>query len=237
MLGRAPRADDLVISFREGRNLWREPNPAVGEGVQQLGPAIRLGAGVYVGPQVALFIEGAGTVPAVLPGGGVEVGGIGGGTDLFLRAGGPWHVRVSVRRAWAYRSRAFQAPIRFVPPPIRRIDEIGLVHGHHIKHWLHGGVTSLDNLVLLCAWHHRLLHEAGFSAILRPDGELEVRTPEGALLPTHPALATDRPIVEWDAGADQWHGDRDDPEVDEWTTMPSWDGERMDLGWGVGTLV
>ena len=80
-------------------------------------------------------------------------------------------------------------------------------------------------------------NEAGFSAILRPDGELEVRTPEGALLPTHPALATDRPIVEWDAGADQWHGDRDDPEVDEWTTMPSWDGERMDLGWGVGTLV
>ena len=98
-------------------------------------------------------------------------------------------------------------------------------------------ITSLDNLVLLCAWHHRLLHEAGFSATLREDGELEVRTPAGALLPAHPALATNRPIVEWDAGAVEWHGDQDSPEVDEWTTMPSWDGERMDLDWVVGTLV
>jgi hypothetical protein len=110
------------------------------------------------------------------------------------------------------------------------------VHGHHIKHWLHGGPTSLDNLVLLCAWHHRLLHEAGFRAALRADGELEVRTPEGALLPAHPALAADRPIVEWGADAEQWHGDPDQPYVDQWTTMPSWDGEKMDLDWVVGTL-
>jgi hypothetical protein len=98
------------------------------------------------------------------------------------------------------------------------------VHGHHIKHWLHGRPTSLDNLVLLCAWHHRLLHEAGFRATLRADGELDIRTPAGALLPAHPALAADRPIVEWGTGT-----------VDEWTTMPSWDGERMDLDWVVGT--
>jgi hypothetical protein len=111
------------------------------------------------------------------------------------------------------------------------------VHGHHIKHWLHGGPTSLDNLVLLCAWHHRLLHEAGFSAALRAHGELEVRTPAGALLPAHPALATDRPFVEWGAGLDEWQGDPDEPDVDELTTMPSWDGERMDLDWVVGTLV
>jgi hypothetical protein len=110
------------------------------------------------------------------------------------------------------------------------------VHGHHIKHWLHGGATSLDNLVLLCTWHHRLLHESGFSATMRADGELDVRTPAGALLPTHPALASDRPIIEWGAGIDEWHGDPDATEVDEWTTMPSWDGERMDLDWVVGTL-
>ncbi len=29
------------------------------------------------------------------------------------------------------------------------------VHGHHIEHWLHGGRTSLDNLVMLCSFHHR----------------------------------------------------------------------------------
>jgi hypothetical protein len=139
---------------------------------------------------------------------------------------------------------------RAIPPAIRRalwIRDQGCrfpgcmnhryVHGHHIKHWLHGGPTSLDNLVLLCAWHHRLLHEAGFSAVLRADSELEFRTPEGALLPAQPALAADRPSVEWVAGTDAWQGDPDDPDVDEWTTMPSWDGEKMDLDWVVGGLM
>ena len=31
-------------------------------------------------------------------------------------------------------------------------------HAHHIIHWLHGGLTKLDNLVLLCGHHHRVLH-------------------------------------------------------------------------------
>ncbi len=31
--------------------------------------------------------------------------------------------------------------------------------GHHIVHWADGGATRLDNLVLLCRHHHRLLHE------------------------------------------------------------------------------
>ncbi|QNG17587.1 DUF222 domain-containing protein [Rhodococcus triatomae] len=30
--------------------------------------------------------------------------------------------------------------------------------GHHIRHWADGGPTDLDNLVLLCGTHHRLLH-------------------------------------------------------------------------------
>ena len=31
-------------------------------------------------------------------------------------------------------------------------------HAHHIRHWSDGGPTSLDNLVLLCSAHHRLVH-------------------------------------------------------------------------------
>jgi hypothetical protein len=29
---------------------------------------------------------------------------------------------------------------------------------HHLKHWIHGGRTALDNTLLLCRRHHRLLH-------------------------------------------------------------------------------
>ena len=36
------------------------------------------------------------------------------------------------------------------------------VEGHHIEHWSNGGETSLANLMLLCARHHRLVHEGGF---------------------------------------------------------------------------
>ena len=41
---------------------------------------------------------------------------------------------------------------------------------HHIKHWTRGGDTSMDNLVLLCSHHHRLLHEGGFQILSHPAG-------------------------------------------------------------------
>ena len=50
---------------------------------------------------------------------------------------------------------------------------------HHPVFWEHGGPTDLDNLILICAFHHRLVHEDGWSVRwgeggtvwwLRPDG-------------------------------------------------------------------
>ena len=32
---------------------------------------------------------------------------------------------------------------------------------HHVEHWVNGGSTSLDNLILLCRRHHRAVHEGG----------------------------------------------------------------------------
>ena len=36
------------------------------------------------------------------------------------------------------------------------------LHAHHIRHWARGGATNLDNLVQLCSYHHRLVHEGGY---------------------------------------------------------------------------
>lgn len=52
---------------------------------------------------------------------------------------------------------------RSIPPAIRRVLQLRdrgcafpgcthdrFLHGHHVQHWLHGGETSTENLVLLC---------------------------------------------------------------------------------------
>jgi hypothetical protein len=41
--------------------------------------------------------------------------------------------------------------------------------GHHIQHWSDGGPTNLDNAVLLCGFHHRLIHHGGWQVQLGPD--------------------------------------------------------------------
>lgn len=37
------------------------------------------------------------------------------------------------------------------------------LHIHHIKHWADGGETSVPNGVCLCAYHHTLVHEGGYT--------------------------------------------------------------------------
>ena len=50
---------------------------------------------------------------------------------------------------------------------------------HHLVHWARGGGTDLDNLVLLCHAHHRLLHEGGWSTSGHPSGALRFHDPTG----------------------------------------------------------
>jgi uncharacterized protein DUF222/HNH endonuclease len=50
---------------------------------------------------------------------------------------------------------------------------------HHIQHWGQGGPTDLDNLVMLCHAHHRLVHEGGWTIRGHPGQRLGFHDPTG----------------------------------------------------------
>ena len=55
------------------------------------------------------------------------------------------------------------------------------LHAHHIWHWEDGGLTELDNLVLVCPYHHRL-HHRGVITITGPAHQLTVTDSAGRAL-------------------------------------------------------
>jgi hypothetical protein len=60
------------------------------------------------------------------------------------------------------------------------------LHGHHIKHWADGGTTDLHNLIMLCGYHHRYLHEHGWRIEGDPGGQLTFRKPDWSEYPPAP---------------------------------------------------
>ena len=65
----------------------------------------------------------------------------------------------------------------------------GWLHAHHKTHWADGGPTDLCNLILLCGYHHRFLHEHGWQVEDGPDGKPVFRKPDGSFYPpTRPGL-------------------------------------------------
>ncbi|WET77490.1 HNH endonuclease signature motif containing protein [Amycolatopsis sp. QT-25] len=48
---------------------------------------------------------------------------------------------------------------------------------HHIVFWQHHGETKIDNLVLLCTKHHRLIHHSEWKARITQDGLPEFTAP------------------------------------------------------------
>ena len=73
------------------------------------------------------------------------------------------------------------------------------VEAHHVQHWIDGGETRLDNLVLLCSAHHRLLHHGAFNVtvdgaevvFVSRDGEVI----EPALRPQFPGVHGAFPLM------------------------------------------
>ena len=69
---------------------------------------------------------------------------------------------------------------------------------HHITPWSEGGTTDLDNLILLCGYHHRWVHEHGWH-ITGPPGQHVFRRPDWTPYPSpkpalHPRLKQLVPI-------------------------------------------
>ncbi|MEU6269444.1 HNH endonuclease signature motif containing protein [Saccharopolyspora shandongensis] len=63
----------------------------------------------------------------------------------------------------------------------------GTPEAHHVQHWVNGGATNLDNMVMLCAHHHRTLHNQRWDITMR-DGRPEFIPP-----PTVDPRRTPRP--------------------------------------------
>jgi hypothetical protein len=91
---------------------------------------------------------------------------------------------------------------------------------HHIVYWSHGGRTDLDNLISLCPYHHKLVHERGYLvAATSPPGGFAFHRPDGTPLPPSPPLPEPVGTIEHthDAG------------ITESTIVPPWYGEKLNL--------
>ena len=132
----------------------------------------------------------------------------------------------SVRRALANRDRGCRFP---GCPATHRL------HGHHVQHWADGGETSLDNLVLLCPTHHRLVHEGGFDVQHLDDGAFRFTNPHGLTIrppKRQETSSADTIVVQSDSlglaidcetATAHWHGERIDYDHALMVAMASWD--------------
>jgi hypothetical protein len=136
---------------------------------------------------------------------------------------------------------------RSVPPAIRRAlnardrgcrfpgcSNTRYVDAHHIQHWAHGGETKLSNLVQLCRFHHRQVHEGRVVVQRLDDGAVRFLRPDGrsfdSVAPDHT-----RPLSDWQelpAAHDQ-----QGIHIDKSTATTRWRGEKMDYGLAIEALL
>ncbi len=83
------------------------------------------------------------------------------------------------------------------------------LRAHHVIHHQHGGPTRLDNLVLLCQFHHSLVHRPGYQVRRLADGTLEVTRPDGTIAGARPDPPSERPAEPGPAGEPRSTGAND----------------------------
>jgi hypothetical protein len=88
------------------------------------------------------------------------------GVGRLTREPAPWMMRQLRHR---------DGTCRFPGCDARRFTQ-----AHHVEWWSRGGATDLDNLILVCTFHHRLVHEHGWGLTIDGDGEVTWIRPEEA---------------------------------------------------------
>jgi hypothetical protein len=101
-------------------------------------------------------------------------------------------------------------------------DHTRFTHAHHVVHWADGGPTELSNLITLCTFHHRLLHEGGYTIRTRADGTHRFVRPNGALM-TDGVTTRCGPVGSIPAASG--------------SISPTWGGEHLDLGHAIDALL
>ncbi|WP_419947695.1 DUF222 domain-containing protein [Candidatus Palauibacter sp.] len=111
---------------------------------------------------------------------------------------------------------------------------------HHAIPWSEGGETKLDNLILLCRFHHKTVHEGGWRVEMgqagagAAPGAARFRDPTGRAVPAVPPANEDVKAPRTaDAGLGNWHRQEG---IDPWTATSLWMGDPLDLDWALWVL-
>ncbi|MEX1993896.1 MAG: DUF222 domain-containing protein [Steroidobacteraceae bacterium] len=132
---------------------------------------------------------------------------------------------------------------RTIPPGIRRALQVRdqgcrfpgccfkrYVDGHHVRHWADGGETRLSNLVTLCRFHHRLVHEGQVVIQTLNDGAFRFVKQNGQVFDSPlPGPATWPDLVATTQS--------EDIRITPATAVTGWTGEALDLDVAVGWLM
>jgi hypothetical protein len=157
IIGLAARADDLPTTG--GERAVVTVTVSLAELEQRAGAALLDGSGYTSISQLRRWCCEAKVLPAVLGSQG-EVLDLGRATRLATPA---------QRRALAIRDRGCTRPGCTRGPK--------WCHVHHVIAWIDFGLSDLDNMILVCAKHHRELHHSGWTVRIR-HGTPEFTPPE-----------------------------------------------------------
>lgn len=102
---------------------------------------------------------------------------------------------------------------------------------HHIEHWANGGETKPSNLVSLCGFHHRSVHEGGIEVQMLDDGAVRFVRLDGTAIDSRVPV----PSGEW-IQLPLRH-EREGVHIDENTAVTRWDGSRCNYGMGIESLL